>query len=122
MARIDITNKIERLKVFEEQLGVTLESLSAFFLEYMSGDEKVFVLVTCGELQATNGTKLKRNIDLLFEVHDTFGNIVKTTNLNFWQKIFFGMESFKIETWGLPISDISKIRIYPKEEKTYGRN
>lgn len=47
----DVTSKIERLEVFEERLGVTLESLSAF----LQGDGgEGFLLIVRGELQPRN--------------------------------------------------------------------
>ena len=112
---IDITNRIERLEVFEERLGVTLKSLSAFFSDFTSTGKSNFVINICGELHAINGTNINQSINVIFDVYDTCGRIIKIGMSSYFNaKIFFGIESFKVELQYLPVSNISKIRIYPR--------
>jgi hypothetical protein len=111
MSKIDITDKIERLEAFEERLGVSLESISVFL-----DDDKTdsIPLVVCGDLLARNGTEIEESIQLVIAAYDMSGRVVKTDTKYYSATDFFGLETFEINMY-LPISSISKIRIYPKK-------
>ena len=69
MAQIDVTSKIERLEVFEERLGVTLDNLSAFVQGSDDGSGDGFLHVY-GELQTRNGTELQKNVELIAAAYE----------------------------------------------------
>jgi len=112
MADIDVTSKIERLEVFEERLGVTLESLSAFVHDNGPG-YSVFLIVR-GELQTRNGTELQGNIHVVVAAYDASGRIIGTESLGCYVEDFFGLETFHL-TVEIPLNQVSKVRIYPKK-------
>jgi hypothetical protein len=109
MADIDVTSRIERLEVFEERLGVTLESLSAFV-----EDDAPYYLKVYGELHTRNGTELQGSVDLVVAAYDTSGRIIGTSSHWYSADDFFGLETFEF-TVALPLSQVSKVRIYPKK-------
>ena len=112
MHGIDVTNKLERLEVFEERSGVRLDSLSAFLKDW--GDNDNIFLTVSGELQSQVGTELQEDTYLVVAVYDSSGRIIGTDSLGFNSKDFFGLEIFSL-CIGLAINDVSKIRIYPKK-------
>ena len=112
MANIDVTSRIERLEVFEERLGVTLESLSAFVEDYGTDGS---VLRVRGELQTRNGTELQEDIALVVAAYDTSGRIIGTSSSHYYRVAeFFGLETFECVVM-LPLSQVSKVRVYPKK-------
>ena len=107
----DVTSKIERLEVFEERLGVTLESLSAF----LQGDGgEGFLLIVRGELQPRNGAELREDVELMIATYDSSGRIIGTNSRTYYAQTFFGLETFDLGVY-LPLSQVSKIRVYPKK-------
>jgi len=111
---IDMTNKIERLEVFEERSGVILNSLSAFFIDFQgwAGIDTNYLKVR-GELQSQANMTLQRDIELVVAVYDSSGRIIGTSSRTYLANEFFGLETFDIEV-SLPLIQVSKIRIYPK--------
>lgn len=111
MADIDVTSKIERLEVFEERLGVTLESLSAFVTD--QGADNIYLAIR-GELQTRDGTELHEDIALVVAVYDASGRIIGTSSQWYFVDGFFGLETFEFIVH-LPLSQVSKVRVYPKK-------
>jgi hypothetical protein len=107
---IDLTNKIERLEVLEERLGVTLNSLSAFV---RTNGEEHWCIVR-GELQSKDSTNIQEDIQLMVAVYDSSGRIIGTDILMYLANNFFGLETFESNIF-LPLSQVSKVRIYPKK-------
>jgi hypothetical protein len=110
MTKIDVTGKIERLEVFEERLGVRLDSLSAFVAKY----NELSTITVCGELQARDGTELQQDVELVVAVYDLSGRIIGTASYCYFAKNFFGLETFEILA-EIPVSELSKVRVYPKK-------
>ncbi len=110
MANIDITSRIERLEVFEERLGVTLQSLSAFVQD--GGADSI--LEVCGELQPLNGTELQGDVELVVAAYDSSGRIIGTSSCSYFADEFFGLETFDL-TVLLPMNQVTKVRVYPKK-------
>jgi hypothetical protein len=111
MSKIDVTNKIERIVAFEERLDVTIESISAFLDD--DGTDSI-PLKICGELIAKNGEELSQNIELVTAVYDVQDRIISKDSEYFNKDNFFGLEIFQLKMF-LPVSEISKIKIYPKK-------
>lgn len=115
MVNIDVTSKIERLEVFEERLGVRIESLSAFLTDYrddnlnFNNDVRVR-----GELQAREGTELQQDVDLVMAVYDSSGRVIATSSNSYYAGEFFGLETFEL-TVEIPMNQVAKIRVYPKK-------
>ena len=106
----DASNLIERLELFEERLGVRLERVSA---ELRRGH--VFVM---GELHVTEGMTLDKDIWLIATFYDSEGRILDTQEMIYMKQKFYGFEVFKIlsgELDSAQLSNIAKIRVYPKE-------
>jgi len=112
MHGIDVTNKLERLEVFEERSGVRLDSLSAFLKDW--GDNDNIFLTVSGELQSQVGTELQEDTYLVVAVYDSSGRIIGTSGLSYLSENFFGLETFDLLV-NLPINEVAKIRIYPKK-------
>ena len=110
MWKVDVTNKLERLEVFEERMGVRLDSLSAFLEE----QEHDTWLKVCGELQSQVGTELRENIEMVVAAYDSSGRIIGTSGAYYLSEDFFGLETFQLLI-NLSINEVSKIRIYPKK-------
>jgi hypothetical protein len=106
----DITSKIERLELFEERLGVRLESLSAF----LDPGDPPFALNVYGELHPRDGTELRDNVELVVAVYDRGGRIVGTSSASFDAENFFGLETFQVFFY-VPVKDIVRVRVYPKK-------
>lgn len=109
MANIDVTSKIERLEVFEERLGVMLESLSAFV-----DDVVPYFLWVRGELHTRNGTELQEDVELMVAAYDSSGRVIGTGTRRYLAEDFFGLETFDLG-FSLPLSQVSKVRVYPKK-------
>jgi hypothetical protein len=116
MSKIDITEKIERLEAFEERSEVILESLSVFLND--DGTDSI-PLKICGELLARNGTELQQDIELVVSAYDESGRVIKTCSKFYNVDSFFGLEIFEVDMI-LPIPNVSKIRIYPKNKTSSG--
>lgn len=117
MTTIDVSSKIERLEVFEERLGVSLESLSAFVEESPPGYGYIMLKVR-GELQPRNGTQLRQDIRLKVTAYGSSKRIIGTSSdrdaPKFSVERFFGLAAFEVEFW-LPVTQVSKVRVYPKK-------
>lgn len=101
----DLTSRIERLEAFEERCGVRLDALFA------KGDG--YSLKVNGELHPQDGPKLKQNVMVVVDVYDAARRLVENGGECFFAESFFGFETFSLLL--VPkISDISKIRVYPK--------
>ena len=111
MAQIDLSNKFERLEVFEERAGVTIQGLSAFIQDQGEGD---VVLRVCGEIQTRDGTQLRQDVELIIAVYDSCGRIIGTSSCNYYAETFFALETIN-DVIFLPIKEVSKIRVYPKK-------
>jgi hypothetical protein len=111
MSQIDITSKIERLEAFEERLGISLENVSAFVDD--DGSSSI-PLQVCGEILTRNGSEIQEDIELSIAAYDPSGRVVGTASKCYRASSFSGLEIFKISTY-LPVSSISKIRVYPKK-------
>jgi len=114
MVNIDVTSKIERLEVFEERLGVRLESLSAFFTDYGLDNFNNDVNVR-GELQVREGTELQQDVELVMAVYDSSGRVIATSSKSYYAGEFFGLETFEL-TVEIPMNQVAKIRVYPKKK------
>ena len=112
MADIDVTSRIERLEVFEERLGVTLESLSAFVHD--NGADSSTYLIVRGELQPLNGMELQENVDMVVAAYDVSRRIIGTSSCRYYADELFGLETFDF-TVELPLNQVSKVRLYPKK-------
>lgn len=111
MSYIDVTSTIERLEVFEERLGVSLESLSAFVQDV---EGMGIYLRVRGEVRTREGTQLKEDCKLEVTVFDASQRIIGTMSYPFYVKNFFGFETFQIQI-SLPLNQVSKVRIHPKK-------
>ena len=111
MADVDVTSKIERLEVFEERLGVTLESLSAFVTDH--GADDIYLAIR-GELQTRDGTELQGDVELVIAVYDSSGRIIGTDSCLYLAKNFFGLDTVD-RLFRLPLNQVTKIRVYPKK-------
>ena len=107
----DLTRRIERLELFEERLGVRLESLSALI---EIDQDPPFALNVYGELHPRDGTELQSDVELIVVAYDQSGRIVGTDSTNFDAENFFGFETFRIWFY-LPVNEIVRIRVYPKK-------
>ena len=109
MADVDVTDRVERLAALEERLGVRLEGLSAF----VSGGEDHVWLTVRGELQPQEGTELGVDLEVTVVAYDAAGRVVGTDSHPCSADGFFGLEVFELLVQ-LPVSRLSRIRIYPK--------
>lgn len=112
MAKIDLTAKLERLEAFEERLGVTFKSLSAF-IDDDDDDDYISVDVR-GEIHAASGTKIKNDVEVMIAAYDTLDRVIGTSETRYYSDDFFGLDTFS-ESVTVSIRQISKIRIYPKK-------
>ena len=105
----DITDKIERLEVMEEKLGISIESLYAAINKSNNKNEYFFELN--GEIHPTNGTTIDKTMRIVVSLHDDDGRVVGRKEHWVTPDSFFGLESFSvyITTQIFPC----KIRIYP---------
>lgn len=110
MPKIDITSKLERVTTFENRLGVVFKGLSA----YIDDDNDDYPMVNvCGEINATNGTKIESDITVAIAVYDKSERVIGTTEFTYYEDNFFGFDTFN-ESISVPVNKISKIIIYPK--------
>ncbi|MDY0168903.1 MAG: hypothetical protein RBS80_20325 [Thermoguttaceae bacterium] len=103
---MDVTDRIERLELFEERLGVQLEGLSAFV-------ERGFLTVR-GELHPRNGTELNQDTELVVAAYDATSRVIGTASNYFTSEDFFGIETFELSI-NLPIATVARVRVYPKK-------
>jgi len=108
----DVSNLIERLELFEERLGVRLESLSATITGYAT----VYVRVM-GELHVHEGMKLKQSTQLVAVIYDDSGRVIANVDNVYFKEKFYGFEVFQLifNLGDPPPPNMAKIRIYPKE-------
>jgi len=108
---LDLTSKLERLEALEDRLGVSLSSLSAFLDK--SGADTYFGHVR-GEMSLNAGTTLEEDLKLQVAAYDRADRIVGTACHWVGTEDFFALETFDI-LFQVPVSDIARIRIYPKK-------
>jgi hypothetical protein len=112
----EITNIIELLDVFETHLDVKLESLTAW-LE--NGNHRKYQIRVSGEMHSRNGVNLKLPTRVIVDAYDSAGRILGTNNdtADFLESIdpgkFYGFHTFSVIA-EIPITSVSKIRVYPK--------
>ena len=101
----DATHLIERLEAFEERMGVRLEALFAYI--------EIGYLSVNGEVHPRDGTTIQQDVEVHVDAYDSSGRLVATTQATLSADVFFGFEAFHTMV-GLPIRELSKIRVYPK--------
>jgi len=110
--KVNVSDRIERLEVFEERVSVRLEALSAYMRKYSR--PTLDDLDVYGELHPVNGNELECDIELVVTAYDQNGSIMGIGTSFLRQSNVFGFEMFKIR-----VSDLSehptKIRIFPKK-------
>ena len=107
---------VERMELFEENLGVNIQNSSAFVNEDRT-------LEINGEVHLCEGTELKQDIQLVISVHDSQGRVINSIRTRHIEaNSFFGLELFSgrmgyasgYYTTVLPCTEIlTKVRIYP---------
>ena len=108
----DLTHLVERLEMFEERLGVTLESLFASMDRYG-------MIRIAGELHPRTGPTLNQNIAIRASCHDASGRVVGTNRYGiFYKDKLFGLQVFEfvINSPSLANVKVAKIRIFPEKE------
>lgn len=104
-----MTNLIERLEVFEEQLGVTFEGLFAYVDNRQFYDEHIHVN---GEFRSVAGKGIDNHIDIIASIHDSSGRILDKTDTIVLADKFYCFQIFQLLLRNDP--QVKKIRIYPK--------
>lgn len=103
-----LLNRVERLEVFEERLGVIIQNISLKINDYE-------IILFC-ELYPINGTAISDSIDVECVLYDREGSIIDKSNKYVISDDFFGFEvinmTFIVENTA---ELINKIRIYPKK-------
>jgi hypothetical protein len=106
----DITDIIERLDVFEERAGVSLEALYCSIEgPYMDG---TYHIELNGEMHANAGTQIDVDISLICSVYDAKGRVIETHNDYIGQDSFFGFHTFSFSVI-TGTGDPARIRVYP---------
>jgi len=104
-----LTKGIERLEVFEEQLGIVLDKLSLTV-----SDDYTWLTVT-GEVHVAGGRSLARDIKLVAVAYDSEGSILGTGDCVISAQTFLGLDVFKIAFWARDIGLLARrIRVFPK--------
>jgi hypothetical protein len=115
MPQDDITSSVERLQELEARLNVSINAVSAFLKRDDDVDDDASpYLEVRGELVPVSGSKLKGDIELIATAHDEQGRVVGKGSEFLDAEEFFGLESFEISI-ELPVSRISKVKLYPKK-------
>jgi len=103
---------VERIELFEERLGVSLDGLFVVWDPSSLNPGGGFITVT-GEVHANSGMTIPQSLRLVVSVHDDSGKVLGMDN-HIWllAEKFFGFEAFQIV---VILSDRpSKVRVYPK--------
>ena len=110
MSKKDLSGKIERLEAFEEKCAIRLENISAWLNEY----NRLSVLF---ELYPKTGTTIPNNLKIVVAVYNNNGQIVETGYNCFHAENFWGFEVGNCCLGKITAKDISKIRIYPEDDR-----
>lgn len=101
--------KIERLEAFEERLGVSIQNLSISY-NYEYGNSFIFF-----ELHSNEGNTIKDTIIIECIFYDKEGSIIFKSHKTINQSNFFGFEILSFRIMDEFLSQINKIRLYPKK-------
>ena len=113
MATKDLTSKIERLEAFEDRMGITFKSLSAF-MDNDDDDNDYITVDVRGEMHAASGTKINDDVALVIAVYDDSDRVIGTSESRYYSDDFFGLDTFS-ESVNISLRNVAKIRIYPKK-------
>ncbi len=111
----EVTNIVDRLETFEEQIGITLEGLYAEFEFDPCETDDPNCLTISGELRARDGCELL-SFRLIVAIYDLAGRVIHSEDGYFGDAdSFLGFDTFSetIYTKCDP-SNVSKIRVYPR--------
>jgi len=100
---------IERLEVFEERLGVSIQSVSINI-----NDATNWPTLFC-ELHSSNGTAINEWITVDCILYDKDGLVISEAKKMIDPKKFFAFEVIKLQFTDVIAEEISKIRLYPKK-------
>jgi hypothetical protein len=105
---VDISSLVEHRPLFEERLGVRIQSVSAFL-----DDSPTWPHVTVrGEIKVRTGTRLATNTKLMVGAYDMAGRVVGTEWAEFYKDGFFTMEVFEVAI-SISTTKIARILLYP---------
>lgn len=107
MSKIDLSNKIERIEAFEEKFAVRIESASVWFDDEWDGVSVLF------ELHPKSGTTIPMNLRVVAAVYNGRGQIITASEQLYSSEEFWGFAIGDLELGEIPLSEISKIRVYP---------
>ena len=104
-----LTKSVERLEVFEERFGVTLEKVS------VNVSDDFAWLTVAGEVHLAGSGSLARDIKLVAAAYDSEGSIIGTGETTVYAQRFSGFDVF---TMTIHTADIgllaTRIRVFPK--------
>ena len=105
----EVTDKIERLEVFEEKYDVRFDSLSAF--QSYDEDDDEFTVKIFGELYARAGTSIDQDLDIIAALYDEEGKLIQLESNTIYKDDFFGFYAFHLHVWSV-VTAPSRIRLY----------
>lgn len=113
MAAVDITDRVERLEIFEDRLDVRIEAVFAS-INGPDDDDEYEVQVN-GELHKVSGTELEEDqiIELVLSLYDDLGRIRVTKSDYIYAKEFFGFQVFSFDFY-TELGNPSRLRLIPK--------
>lgn len=112
MGTSDLTSLVERMPAFEEKTGVALTGISVFLDR--DDDFEYMTISVRGELQAVEEYSVKDDFSIKIVLYDENDRVIGNSNINFGLEDFFGFDVFS-EWVDIPVAEIGKIRIFPKQ-------
>lgn len=111
----DLTDRIERLEVFEERAGVSFEALYCTIDNNDHWSHGNYHVDFRGELHSSTGTTIQNDISVVLTVYDTAGRVLDTNSEWIDSDTFFGFEVLDMTLRVPPTAQIGRVRVFPKK-------
>ena len=111
----DLTDRIERLEVFEERVGVSFEALYCTIDNNDNWSDGNYRIELRGEVHSTSGTSIDDDLLIVLTVYDATGRVLETDSEWIDSDAFFGFDVFDMTLKIPQESEISRVRLFPKK-------
>lgn len=107
-----LVDKVERIPIFEEKIGIKYENIS-FILNEINSEISMQVV---GDIFEVDREKIEKNTSIYTHVtiYDNENFILFTSHDSIYSDDFLGFTNFSIYVGKIDINEISRIRIYPE--------
>jgi len=109
---MNLSGSIERMKKFEDKLGITFNALSVY-VDDSPDEEGEYSYKVSGEI-VSEEDEVEHSIDIIVVFYDSSGSIIDADEKFIMEEDFMGFDILSLSGF-LRSNDVDKVKIFPKK-------